>query len=203
VAFRVDRHPGAGSAKNPVPCARIFLTFLRIGLFTLGGGLAMATVMRHELVHRRRWVEDDDFVAEMATATIVPGAIAVNLAYIQGRRLRGALGAAAAITGTVLPSFLVILAVAWVAMPYLSRPKVAAFFRGCAIGVAAQIAFTAFVFGRRLLRSWRSVVVCAAGLAAVGILRVHPLFALVAAVGLGYWLCPRAGTKGGLTGGEC
>jgi chromate transporter len=128
----------------------------------------------------------------------VPGAIAVNLAFVQGRRLRGAPGAAAAILGTVLPSFCVILAIVWVAQPYLGRPRVAAFFRGCAIGVAGQIAFTAFVFGRRLLRSWRSVVVCAAGVAVVVVLGVHPLFALIASVSLGYWLCPRAKHPGGL-----
>ena len=56
---------------------------------TLGGGLAMATVMRHELVLKRQWLNDDDFMAEMSLATLVPGAIAVNVAYLQGRHLRG------------------------------------------------------------------------------------------------------------------
>jgi chromate transporter len=203
VAHTEDRRPDSKSPKNRISYAGIFWTFFRIGLFTLGGGLAMATVMRHEIVHKRRWVEDDDFMSEMATATIVPGAVAVNLAFIQGRRLRGGVGAAVAILGTVLPSFCVILAIVWAALPYLSRPKVAAFFRGCAIGVAGQIAFTAFVFGRRLLRSWRSVVVCAAGAATVVILRVHPLFALIAAVALGYLLCARTKTPGGIYDPEC
>jgi chromate transporter len=198
-----DRRSAGEIPKSRVSYAGIFWTFFRIGLFTLGGGLAMATVMRHEIVHKRRWVEDDDFMAEMSTATIVPGAIAVNLAFVQGRRLRGAPGAAAAILGTVLPSFSVMLAIVWAALPYLSRPRVAAFFRGCAIGVAAQIAFTAFVFGKRLLRSWRSVVVCAAGVAVVGVLRVHPLFALIAALALGYWLCPRGKAPGGLYDQGC
>ncbi|MBP7634573.1 chromate transporter, partial [Candidatus Ozemobacteraceae bacterium] len=87
-----------------IALGEIFWVFFRVGLFTLGGGLAMATVMRHELVLRKRWYDDKAFMAEMATGTIVPGAIAVNLAFLQGRRLRGRLGALAALLGTILPS---------------------------------------------------------------------------------------------------
>ena len=90
----------------------------------------MATVMRHELVLQRQWLDDDDFMAEMSLATLVPGAIAVNVAYLQGRRLRGKVGAATAVFGTVLPAFGLILLVAWVALPYFSHPQVAAFLRG-------------------------------------------------------------------------
>ena len=90
----------------------------------------MATVMRHELVLKRQWLNDDDFMAEMSLATLVPGAIAVNVAYLQGRHLRGKTGAAMAVFGTVLPAFGLILLVAWVALPYFSHPWVAAFFAG-------------------------------------------------------------------------
>ena len=83
--------------KHNVPLFGIFWTFFRIGLFTFGGGLAMTTVMRHELVLKRRWIKEESFLAELSTATLVPGAIAVNMAYLQGRRLRGTAGAMAAI----------------------------------------------------------------------------------------------------------
>jgi chromate transport protein ChrA len=45
----------------------------------------MAAVLGHELVLERRWIEDTDFMAELSTAAIVPGAIAVNMAFLQGR----------------------------------------------------------------------------------------------------------------------
>ncbi len=168
----------------------IFHAFLRIGLFTLGGGLAMAPVMRHELVIRRRWVRDADFMAVMSLATLVPGAIAVNIAYLLGRRLRGKRGSAAAVLGTILPSFFVILIIAGFLLPFFEYPGVAAFFRGCAIAVAGQLAFAGFIFGRKLLRQWQHVAVCAAGVAAVGVLGMHPLGGLIIASVLGYWFLP-------------
>jgi len=139
----------------------------------------MATVMRHELVLRKRWYDDREFMAEMATATVVPGAIAVNLAFLQGRRLRGRSGAVAAVLGTVLPSFSIILLVAWIAAPFFANPKVATFFQGCAVGVGGQLAFAGYAFGRKLLRGPRSLLICLLGLVVVGGLGLHPIWAVV------------------------
>lgn len=168
----------------------LFWTFFRIGLFTLGGGFAMSIVLRHELVLKRRWIRDQNFIAEMTTATLVPGAIAVNMAYLQGRQLRGMRGAAMAVLGTILPSFLIILGVAWIAFPYFTYPTVAAFFRGCSIAVTGQLAFTGFVFGKKFLNHWRRALVCALGLAVVAGLRIHPIWAMIVTGGVGYWVCP-------------
>ena len=172
-----------------VSLVSIFGTFFRIGLFTLGGGLAMSPVMRHELVINRRWVKDADFMSVMSLATVVPGAVAVNIAYLLGRRLRGKIGSAVAILGTILPSFFVILLIAVFLLPFFNHPKVAAFFRGCAIAIVGQLAFAGFVFGKKLLRSWRHFTVCAAGVIAVGVLKMHPIWGIVTASVLGFWFC--------------
>ncbi len=170
-------------------CLKLFVTFSRIGLFTLGGGLAMTTVMRHELVLKRHWVSEADFMAELSIATLIPGPIAVNMAYLQGRRLHGASGAATAVIATVLPSFITILLLALFATPYLHHPGVTAFLRGCAIAVAGQLAFTGWVFARRHLRTVRHGVVCAVGLIAVALFNLHPVWAILLAGAAGYWLC--------------
>lgn len=183
-------------SKNFVSLTDIFKTFFRIGLFTLGGGLAMTPVMRYELVIRRRWVKDADFLSVMALATVVPGVIAVNVAHLLGRRLRGKSGSIAAILGTILPSFFAILLIAAFFLPFFKYPKVAAFFRGCAVAIVGQLAFVGFVFGRKLLLGWRQVSICALGLITVGILQSHPLWAIIIAGALGYVLCPEHETKG-------
>jgi len=179
--------PSHEEGAGPVSCTSLFWAFFRIGLFTLGGGFAMATVMRHELVVKRRWLSEDEFISAMSTATAVPGAIAVNLAFLQGRRLRGKAGAAAATLGTVCPSFFVILLVAWFALPYFGNPRVAAFFKGCGIAVAGQIAYAGFTFARRLRRDWRNFTVVAFGLLIVGV-GLHPVWTIIAAASLGYAL---------------
>lgn len=173
-------------------CRDLFATFSRIGLFTLGGGLAMTTVMRHELVLNRRWVSEADFMAELSIATLIPGPIAVNMAYLQGRRLHGAPGAATSVFATILPSFIIILLIALFATPCLHHPGVTAFLRGCAIAVAGQLAFTGWVFARNHLRTMRNGLVCAAGLIAVAGLHLHPVCAILLTGAAGYWLCGNA-----------
>lgn len=168
-------------------CLNLFWTFFRIGLLTFGGGLAMAAVVRYELVLKRRWLSEDDFVATMSTATVVPGAIAVNLAFLQGRRFGGLPGAAAAVLGTVCPSFFVILLLVWFALPYFDHPTVAAFLKGCAVAVVGQIAFAGYTFARRMHRNWRTIFVCVTGLIVLS-LGLHPLWAVATAAGLGYLL---------------
>lgn len=180
----------------PVLLISIFWTFFRIGLFTLGGGLAMSLVMRHELVIKRRWVKDADFMSLMSLATVVPGAIAVNIAYLLGRRMRSHMGAVMAVLGTILPSFFVILLVAGVFLPFISNPKVTAFFRGCAIAIVSQLAFTGFIFGRTLLRNWKQCAVCAAGMIPACAFGIHPIFGIITAGVLGYWLLPKKKPEG-------
>jgi len=177
-------------ANTRVLLTSIFVTFFRIGLFTLGGGLAMSPVMWHELVIKRRWIKDADFFSVISLATVVPGAIAVNIAYLLGRSLRGKSGSLVAVLGTILPSFFVILFIAFFLLPFFKYPKVAAFLHGCAIAVAGQLAFAGFIFGRKLLRRWQHFVVCAVGVITVGVFKLHPIWGLITASILGFWLCP-------------
>jgi len=180
---------GGEMASSKKSYFNIFFVFFRIGLFTLGGGLAMAAVMRHELVLKRQWLADEEFMEEMSAATLIPGAIAVNMAFLQGRRMHGKCGALAAVFGTILPSFLIILLIALFAMPYFSQPKIKHFLRGCAIAVAGQLAFTCYIFARRYLRNWHNVIVCAAGFFVAAILKLHPVWAVLVAGGIGYFFC--------------
>ncbi len=147
----------------------------------------MVSVMRHELVFKRRWIEEEDFLAEMSMATLVPGVIAVNVAFLQGRRMRGWRGALIAVLGTVLPSVCVILMVVWVALPFFAHPGVAAFLRGCALAVAGQLAFTSYLFARKYLMSLANVALCAVSFLMIVLLKLHPIWAVITAAGIGYF----------------
>ena len=129
-----------------ISCAHLFLIFFRMGLTTFGGGFSMATVLRHEMVLKRQWLSERDFLDTLAVASSVPGAVAVNLAFLEGSRLRGLPGGMAAAAGQICPSILVILVIAKFAASYFEEPRVAAFLKGAAIAVAGQIAFAALSF---------------------------------------------------------
>lgn len=181
---KCDDRSSAGPVK-PVSFVNLFCTFFRIGLMTFGGGFAMAAVLRHEIVLKRKWLTEREFIDTLSTATSVPGAIAVNLAFLEGRRLRGLPGGITAAAGTMCPSVLTILLIVRFAAPYFDHPIVAAFLKGCAVAVAGQIAFAALSFARRLRRNWQNIVVCATGLFILGV-GVHPFWAVAATTLVGY-----------------
>lgn len=176
------------SENNSVSPATIFWTFFRIGLFTFGGGLAMSSVIRHELVIKRHWLKEADFLTVISLATVVPGVIAVNIAYLLGRRLFGKAGSTLAVLGVIIPSFLVILLVVGILLPFFDHPKVAAFLRGCSIAVAGQLAFAGLIFSKKLLLRWQNLGACLAGIVAVGVFGLHPLWGIIIAVIFVYWL---------------
>ena len=93
------------------PILSVFLTFLKIGAFTFGGGYAMIPLIQREAVEKHGWVSDDDILEIVAVAESTPGPIAINAATFVGYRVGGFFGAAAATMGVVLPSFCIILAV--------------------------------------------------------------------------------------------
>ena len=97
----------------------MFNVFFKIGLFTIGGGLAMIPLIRDEFVERQGWIDDKDITDVLAIAQSLPGVIAVNSATFLGYRLAGIMGALVCTIGVlvctigvVLPSFLIIFAIA-------------------------------------------------------------------------------------------
>lgn len=91
---------------------RLFYTFFKIGAFTFGGGWAMISLIQKEVVDKHRWVTKEDFVDMLAVAQSLPGILAVNFSVAIGDRLRGFKGSLVAALGTILPSFIIILAIA-------------------------------------------------------------------------------------------
>ena len=89
----------------------LFLTFFEVGAFTFGGGYAMISLIR-EKVTSHGWMSEEELLNMIAVSESTPGPIAVNMATFVGSSEAGALGAVVATLGVVLPSFLIILAVA-------------------------------------------------------------------------------------------
>ena len=87
----------------------LFATFFKIGAFTFGGGWAMISIIKREIVERHRWIAEDEFLDLLALAQSMPGILAVNISVAVGDKLRGMRGSVTAAAGTILPSFLIIL----------------------------------------------------------------------------------------------
>ena len=114
---------------------QLFLTMLKIGAFTFGGGYAMIALLEHELVEKTEWITHDEFMDMVAIAESTPGPIAINSATYVGYRTRGVPGALLATLGMVLPSFTVIFLISLFLDRFLSIQWIAAAFRGIRVGV--------------------------------------------------------------------
>ena len=89
----------------------LFLTMFKIGLFTFGGGYAMIAIIERELVEKKKWIENEDFIDLIAIAESTPGPLAINSATYIGYKVAGVLGSVFATLGVVLPSFIIIFVI--------------------------------------------------------------------------------------------
>lgn len=91
---------------------KLFTTFFKIGMFTFGGGWAMISIVQREVVDKNKWLTNDEFLDLITVTQSLPGILAVNMSVVIGDRLSKMKGSLAAAFGTILPSFLIILAIA-------------------------------------------------------------------------------------------
>ena len=120
---------------------QLFLTFSKIGAFTFGGGWAMISIIEREIVVKHKWLPLEDFLDLLAVTQSLPGILAVNIAVAIGDKLKGVKGSACAALGTILPSFVIILAIAMFLTPdaIQNNPTLNAIFRGIRPAVVALI----------------------------------------------------------------
>ena len=122
----------------------LFLTMLKIGAFTFGGGYAMIPLIEDEFSTRKKYVSGEEMADILALSQSIPGAIAVNASIIIGYRKKGLAGALAAIFGLALPSFVVLTLITYLYESYNENPYVAAALKGVRACVVALI-FSAFI----------------------------------------------------------
>lgn len=90
---------------------KLFLTFFKIGAFTIGGGYAMLPLMQQEVL-ANEWMSEEALLNFIAVSESTPGPVSINMATYIGIETGGLFGAVCATIGVVLPSFVIILIVA-------------------------------------------------------------------------------------------
>lgn len=127
----------------------LFITLFKIGLFTFGGGYAMIAIIQRELVEKKKWIEQEEFLDMIAIAESTPGPVAINSSTYIGYKVGGVLGSIFATLGVVLPSFIIIFLISLVFNQFLSLTWVQYAFRG----IQACVAFLILSAGFKMLKS--------------------------------------------------
>ncbi len=140
---------------------QLFITFIKIGAFTFGGGYAMVPLIQRETVEKKKWINDDDILEIVAIAESTPGPIAVNSATFVGYKTAGVLGAAAATIGVVLPSFTIIYFISFVIDKFENNTAVKYAFSGIRAGVLALIIKALWTMSKKNAKNIISFIITA------------------------------------------
>ena len=124
----------------------LFLEFLKIGLFTFGGGYAMIPLIK-EVVLKHGWLSEEQFLNMIGVSEVTPGPIAINMATYVGSTQGGILGAVLCTLGVVLPAFIIMLLISILLKKVIKNKYVQSSLNGIkfvAIALIASSALTLF-----------------------------------------------------------
>lgn len=167
--------------------ARLFITFLKIGTFSFGGGYAMIPAIRRETVDKRGWIDEEGIADCVAISQSIPGAFAVNVSIFIGKRIKGSMGALVACLGLVVPAYLSILIVLLFLGRVEDNPYVNGAFEGIKAASVALILVTSVQLGKNILKSPIPWVIAILSLGAIVLFSINAVYAILGGGLIGYF----------------
>ena len=162
----------------------VFLVFLKLGLTAFGGPAAHVGLFHDEIVRRRRWLDDQEFLDLLGASNLIPGPNSTEMAIHVGRLRAGWLGLIAGGAGFILPAMLMVMALAAAYVRFGATPQVNWLLIGIKPVIIAIVAQALWSLGQKALRD--RVTTAAAGLglalALAGVNELALLFGLTLAV---------------------
>ena len=142
----------------------------------------MLPLIQREVVDKQKWIDEQEFLNMIALAQAAPGLIAVNSAIFIGWRVGGWKGVAGAVLGAVLPSLLIILAIATVFSEWKELPAVEAAFKGIRPAVVALIAAPLFKLAKSAKISWLTALIPVAAALLIWLGHINPVWVILATI---------------------
>ena len=157
----------------------LFLTFLRIGTFTFGGGYVMIPLIQKAVSDDKGWITHDEILEIVAIAESTPGPLAINTATFVGYRIGGVVGAFLATLAVVMPSFVIIVLISTVLSAFADNAVVRSAFMGVRAGVLALIVKAVYSMTKKAKgKNAMFFVIMGLSFAAVVFLRVNVLLVI-------------------------
>ena len=173
---------------------KAFGTFFKIGLFPIGGGYAMVHLREEEVDNKKKWLSQEDFIDLLAVSQSVPGVFAVNFSIFIGYKLKRFPGALALALGAILPSILIILAIALFFHQFKEYEVVENIFKGIRPAVVALIAAPTFSMAKTAKISKYNVWIPVVSALLIWLMGVSPVY-IIALAGIGGFIYGRINQK--------
>ena len=166
--------------------ADAFRFWLKLGFISFGGPAGQIAIMHRELVERRKWMSEDNFLHALNFCMLLPGPEAQQLATYNGWRMHGVKGGITAGVFFVLPSVFILLALSYVYVRFGNVAEVSAILDGLKAVVVAIVVEAVIKIGKKAFKNWFAVAIAALSFIAIFVFRVPFPLILVGAGLFGY-----------------
>lgn len=174
----------------------LFTCFFELGLFTIGGGMAMVPLMQEKVCEERHWMTDEEVLDCIAVCQSLPGVVAINMATYIGYYKKGLKGALVSTFGVLLPSFVIIILVVSILKNVEQNPYVQGALEGIKAAATGLIAFAAYKMSKQTLTGIFQWVMAAFALLLVTFLKVSAVYVIIAGILAGEIYCTIRSAKG-------
>lgn len=164
----------------------LFITFMKIGAFTIGGGLAMLPIIEREIVEKKQYISHEEIVDAFAVSQSLPGIIAINSAIYVGYRIAGVLGAIVTTIGVVLPSFVTIILIAMFFTSIQGNTLINKALTGVKAGVAGIIGVAVVRLGKKVIKDTFALILAVVAFILAAFLDISIVIIVLAGALSGY-----------------
>ena len=166
----------------------VFVTFFKLGLFTIGGGVAMIPILSNIMVKDKKWFTKDEMIDIIAICQGLPGVIAINMATYVGFKKRGLIGSFVATFGVILPSFVIIVIIAK-GMNFIDgNPYVQGALGGLRAAALGLIIIAVYQVAKGVIKDAFSAIGAVGSFILIAVLKINVVYIIVLflALGIGY-----------------
>ncbi len=163
----------------------IYLSFLKIGSFTIGGGYVMVPLMQELAIKQKNWCTDDEFLDYVTIAQSLPGMFGANVATNLGYKVGGVLGATSAVLGMVTPSLIIITLFASVYDELMTIELIQNAFTGIQSAVLALIAVSAINLYKKAIKTKFQIFLLIIAMGLTLIIDFSPFYLILSGIAIG------------------
>jgi chromate transporter len=173
----------------------LFVTFLKIGTFAVGGGPAMLPLIEKDAVYNKKWISKEEFVDMIALTQSIPGPIAVDTSVYIGYKVAGIAGSIAAVFGAIFSAFVVVLIIAMYFVNINQNKNVEAVFMGIRPAVVALLAVPVLRMGKSSKINRKTIIIPIVTVILVAFFNINAVYIIIASAigGLIYGLFRKRG----------
>ena len=183
----VNNNTNSSTTPNPVSLTEAIFYWLKLGFISFGGPAGQIAIMHHDLVENKRWISEKRFLHALNYCMVLPGPEAQQLATYIGWLMHRTLGGIIAGTFFFLPSFFILVSLAYIYMAYGTVPAVAGALYGIKPAVVAIVMFAAYRIGSRTLKNTVMWIIAALSFLAIFAFKLpFPVIVLTAGL-IGYF----------------